>query len=103
MLGALAVTVGVTAYLAWPARRSASTRQRQALIAYLRDHLTASDVPFVSCIVSWEAPGYRGWDVVPSTVQSVRRGPRGPSNTAVPARSVRARSSELRVTRPVPY
>jgi hypothetical protein len=44
MLGALAVTVGLTAYLAWPTRRSASARQRQALIAYLRDHLTGSDV-----------------------------------------------------------
>jgi hypothetical protein len=44
MLGALAATAAVTAYLAWPARRSASTRQRQALIAYLRDHLSGSDV-----------------------------------------------------------
>ena len=45
MLGALAVTAGVTAYLAWPARRSSvSTPQRQALIAYLRDHLSGSDV-----------------------------------------------------------
>jgi hypothetical protein len=44
-LGALAVTAGVTAYLAWPARRSsASTRKRQALIAYLRDHLSGSDM-----------------------------------------------------------
>jgi hypothetical protein len=43
MLGALAVT-GVTAYLAWPSGRSASTRQRQALIAYLRDHLSGSDM-----------------------------------------------------------
>lgn len=45
VLGALAVTASVSAYLAWPARRSsASTRQRQALIAYLRDHLSGSDV-----------------------------------------------------------
>ena len=44
-LGALAVTAGVTAYLAWPARRSsATTRKRQALIAYLRDHLSGSDM-----------------------------------------------------------
>jgi hypothetical protein len=44
MFGALAVTVGVTAYLARPARRSASTRYGEALIAYLRDHLSGSDV-----------------------------------------------------------
>jgi hypothetical protein len=43
MLG-VALT-GLTAFLAWPGRRSsASTRKRQALIAYLRDHLTGSDV-----------------------------------------------------------
>ena len=42
--GAVAVTAGLTAYLAWPARRSASTRQRQALIAYLRDHLGGADM-----------------------------------------------------------
>ena len=41
MLGAVAVT-GLTAYLAWPARRSALTQQ-QALIAYLRDHLGGAD------------------------------------------------------------
>jgi hypothetical protein len=45
LLGAVAVTAGLTAYLAWPARRSSvSIRQRQALIAYLRDHLSGSDV-----------------------------------------------------------
>ena len=45
VLGAVAVTAGVTAYLAWPARRSsASTRKRQALIAYLRDHLSGADM-----------------------------------------------------------
>jgi hypothetical protein len=45
IVGALAVTAGVTAYLAGPARRSSpSTRKRQALIAYLRDHLGGSDV-----------------------------------------------------------
>ncbi len=44
-LGAVAVAAGVTAYLAWPARRSsASLRKRQALSAYLRDHLSGSDV-----------------------------------------------------------
>ena len=44
-LGALAVTAGVTAYLAWPARRSTATsRKRQALIAYLRDHLSGADM-----------------------------------------------------------
>jgi hypothetical protein len=44
VLGAAAVTAGLTAYLASPARRSASTRQRQALIAYLRDHLSGADL-----------------------------------------------------------
>jgi hypothetical protein len=44
MLGALAVTAGLKAFLGWPARRSsASTRKRETLIAYLRDHLTGSD------------------------------------------------------------
>jgi hypothetical protein len=44
MLGAFAVTAGL-AYLTWPARRSSvSTRQRQALIAYLRDHLGGADM-----------------------------------------------------------
>jgi hypothetical protein len=45
VLGAVAVAAGMTAYLAWPARHSsASLRKRQALIAYLRDHLSGSDV-----------------------------------------------------------
>jgi hypothetical protein len=44
VLGAVAVTAGLTAYLARPARRSASTRRRQALIAYLRDHLSGADM-----------------------------------------------------------
>lgn len=46
ILGIVAVTAGLmTAYLAWPARRaSASTRKRQALIAYLRDHLSGADL-----------------------------------------------------------
>jgi hypothetical protein len=43
VLGAVALTAGLTAYLARPARRSASTRQRQALIAYLGDHLSGAD------------------------------------------------------------
>jgi hypothetical protein len=44
VIGAAAVT-GLTAYLAWPAwRTSASLRKRQALVAYLRDHLSGSDV-----------------------------------------------------------
>ncbi len=43
-LGAIAVTAGLTAYVAWPARRSALTRQQQALIAYLRDHLGGADM-----------------------------------------------------------
>jgi hypothetical protein len=39
------VTAGLTTYLAWPAQRvRPSTRKRQALIAYLRDHLGGSDV-----------------------------------------------------------
>ena len=45
LLGAVAVAVGLTTWLARPARRSrTSTRGRQALIAYLRDHLSGSDV-----------------------------------------------------------
>jgi len=45
LLGAVAVAVGLTTWLARPARRSSgSTRRRQALIAYLRDHLSGSDV-----------------------------------------------------------
>ena len=37
-------TAGLTAYLTWPAQRSASTRQRPALIAYRRDHLGGADL-----------------------------------------------------------
>ena len=45
VLGAAAVTAGLTAYLIRPAGRpNTSTRRRQALIAYLRDHLSGSDV-----------------------------------------------------------
>ena len=44
VLGAVAATAGLTAYLRWPAQRSASTRQRRALIAYLRDHLSGADM-----------------------------------------------------------
>jgi len=45
VLGAVAVTAGLTAYVARPAgRASTSTRKRQALIAYLNDHLSGSDV-----------------------------------------------------------
>ena len=44
VLGAVAVTAGLTAYLALPARGSAPTRPRQALIAYLRDHLAGADL-----------------------------------------------------------
>ena len=45
LLGAAAVAVGLTTWLVRPARRaSPSTRRRQALIAYLRDHLSGSDV-----------------------------------------------------------
>ena len=44
MLGAVALTAGLTAYLAWPPRSSTSTRKRKALIAYLCDHLSGSDM-----------------------------------------------------------
>ena len=45
LLGAVAVAAGLTTWLARPARRSRTwTRGRQALIAYLRDHLSGSDV-----------------------------------------------------------
>ena len=43
-LGAVAVTAGLTAYLAWQAHRPAPTREHEALIAYLHDHLSGSDV-----------------------------------------------------------
>jgi hypothetical protein len=45
LIGAVAVAVGLTTWFVRPARRfSTSTRRRQALIAYLRDHLSGSDV-----------------------------------------------------------
>lgn len=44
VLAGVAGTAGLTAYLTSRARRSASTRSRQALIAYLHDHLSGSDV-----------------------------------------------------------
>jgi len=46
VLGAVALTAGLTAYRAWPVRRHAvaSARKRYALPAYLRDHLSGSDV-----------------------------------------------------------
>ena len=44
VLGAVTVTAGLAAYLSWPAGRSNTpARKRQALIAYLRDHLSGSD------------------------------------------------------------
>jgi len=44
VLGAVTAMAGLTAYLRWPAPRSASTRHRRALIAYLRDHLGGADM-----------------------------------------------------------
>jgi len=45
LLGAVAVAAGLMIWLAQPARRSrTSTRGREALVAYLRDHLAGSDV-----------------------------------------------------------
>ncbi len=44
VFGAITATAGLTAYLTRPTQRSASTRQRRALIAYLRDHLSGADV-----------------------------------------------------------
>lgn len=45
VLGAVALTAGLTAFCLWPARQAAaSIRTRHALIAYLRDHLSGSDV-----------------------------------------------------------
>jgi len=45
ILGAAAVTAGVATYLAWPARRtSSSTRKREALVEYLREHLSLSEI-----------------------------------------------------------
>ena len=44
MIGALAGTAALTAYLTWPLRRStAPAKSREALIDYLRDHLSGSD------------------------------------------------------------
>jgi hypothetical protein len=43
VLGTAAAIAGLAACLASPARRSAATRQRRALIAYLRDHLSGAD------------------------------------------------------------
>ena len=45
ILGAAAVTAGIATYLAWPERRtSPSTRRREALIEYLREHLGLSEI-----------------------------------------------------------
>jgi hypothetical protein len=45
LLGAAAVAVGLATWLVRPARRAdPSARRRQALVAYLRDHLSGSDV-----------------------------------------------------------
>ena len=45
MIGAAAVTAGLATYLAWPARRSsATTRKRRALVEYLREHLSLSEI-----------------------------------------------------------
>jgi hypothetical protein len=45
LFGAATVAVGLATWLLRPARRaSPSTRRRRALIAYLRDHLSGSDV-----------------------------------------------------------
>jgi hypothetical protein len=55
LLGAIAVTAGLTAYLGWPPRRSSpARRQRQALVAYLRDHLSGADMALriVHCLGS---------------------------------------------------
>ena len=84
LLGALAATGGVSAYLAWPARRtSVSTRKRQALIAYLRDHLSGADMAIrVVHRLGSTHQNHRGWAVVPSTVKRVGRGPLGRSSTA---------------------
>ena len=45
LVGTVVVTAGLTAYLVGAAQRSStSARKRQALIAYLRDHLSGSDM-----------------------------------------------------------
>jgi hypothetical protein len=45
LLGAVALAVGLATWLVRPARRAdPSARRRQALVAYLRDHLSGSDV-----------------------------------------------------------
>ena len=44
VLGAMAMAAGLTAYVARPAWRSAPARRREALVAYLRDHLSGADL-----------------------------------------------------------
>ena len=44
LVGAVAVAVGWAAFWAWPARRSEHEERRDALVAYLRDHLSGSDM-----------------------------------------------------------
>jgi hypothetical protein len=44
IIAAVVVTAGLTGYLARPDRRSSGSRRRQALVAYLRDHLSGSDM-----------------------------------------------------------
>src|SRR6185503_10150340 len=56
VLGAVAATAGLTAYLARPARRPRTSARDHALISYLHDHLSASEValPVVDRLV-WAA------------------------------------------------
>jgi hypothetical protein len=62
VLGAVAVPAGLTAYLAWPSRRPrVSTPQRQALIAYLRDHLSGADMALR--VVHRLGPTHQGTEV----------------------------------------
>jgi len=44
LVGAVAVTAGLTAYLGWPTRRGMPTRRRRALVTYLREHLSLSEI-----------------------------------------------------------
>jgi hypothetical protein len=44
LVGAVAVTAGLTAYLAWPARRGMPPRRRRALVTYLLEHLSLSEI-----------------------------------------------------------
>jgi outer membrane protein assembly factor BamD (BamD/ComL family) len=65
VLGAAALTVGLTAYASRAARRSSSsTEKRQALIAYLREHLSGSEMAIRVVYLELEAKAVRQWEAI---------------------------------------